>query len=155
MQSRDTWANLAQAHLALARVWENILDFTHAGEEYEQAPALAPGNAEVLRVSSSNAAYMGHFEAALAAARRSVALDPLARTSHSALGRAVYLARHYEEAVSAFTEAISVVPDFNLSYGDRGLSFYGLGDLENARASCEIKLDFWYSQCCLAVGLRK
>jgi|HubBroStandDraft_2_1064218.scaffolds.fasta_scaffold07401_2 tetratricopeptide (TPR) repeat protein len=99
MQSRDTWANLAQAHLALARVWENILDFTHAGEEYEQALALAPGNAEVLRVSSSNATYMGHFEAALAAARRSVALDPLARTSHSALGRAVYLARHYEEAV--------------------------------------------------------
>ena len=40
MQSRDTWANLAQAHLALARVWENILDFTHAGEEYEQALAL-------------------------------------------------------------------------------------------------------------------
>ena len=76
--------DLAQAHLALADVSENTLDFTQASEEYERALALAPGNAEVLRLSGQFAAYMGHFDAGLAAARRAVVLDPLARESHSA-----------------------------------------------------------------------
>jgi hypothetical protein len=35
--------------------------------------------------------------------------------------------------------------------GDRGFSFYGLGDLQGARASCESKPDYGYSQQCLAV----
>ena len=55
------------------------LDFTQASEEYERALALAPGNAEVLRISGEFAAYMGHFDAGVAAARRAVVLDPLAR----------------------------------------------------------------------------
>ena len=44
--------------------------------------ALAPGNAEVLRYSGQFAAHMGHFDAGVAAARRAVVLDPLARESH-------------------------------------------------------------------------
>ena len=58
---------------------QDTLDFTQASEEYERALALAPGNAQVLRISGAFAAYMGHFDAGLAAARRAVVLDPLAR----------------------------------------------------------------------------
>jgi tetratricopeptide (TPR) repeat protein len=97
------------------------------------------------------AAYMGQFDAALAAARRAVVLDPLARQSHTALGRALYTARRYEEAVAAFAEVISLDPDFKATYADRGLAYYGLGDLQSARASCETKPDDWASQQCLAV----
>src|ERR1022692_3274011 len=35
--------------------------------------------------------------------------------------------------------------------GWRGFAYYGLGDLERARASCETKPDHWFSQQCLAV----
>ena len=144
--------DLAQAHLALAAVAENgTLDFTQANDEYERALALAPGNARVLRYSGLFAAIMGHFDAGVAALRRAVVLDPLARQSHSALGLALYAARRYEEAVAAFAEVIRLDPDFKEAYGDRGLSFYGLGDLERARASCETKPDDWGSQQCLAV----
>jgi TolB-like protein len=94
--------DLAQAHLALATVLElGTLDFTRASEAYERALALAPGDAQVLRISGLFAAYMGHIDAGLAAARRAVVLDPLARDSHSLLGRALYAARRYEEAVVA------------------------------------------------------
>jgi tetratricopeptide (TPR) repeat protein len=89
--------------------------------------------------------------AALAAARRAVVLDPLARPSHSLLGRALYAARRYEEAVAAFAEVISLEPDFKSTYGERGLAYYGLGDLESARASCGTKPDQIQSQQCLAV----
>ena len=144
--------DLAQAHLALAIVSEiGTLDFTQASEAYERALALAPGNAEVLRRSGEFAACMGHFDAGLAATRRAVVLDPLARDSHAVLGRALYAARRYEEAVAAFAEVISLDPDFKATYGDRGLAYYGLGDLESARASCETKPDYWVSQQCLAV----
>ena len=143
--------DLAQGHLALAYVSEVTLDFTQAGEAYERALALAPGNAEVSRRSGRFAALIGHFDAGVAATRRAVALDPLARGSHVALGDALYAARRYQEAVAAFAEVISLDPDFKTTYGERGLAYYGLGDLKSARASCETKPDHWVSQWCLAV----
>jgi TolB-like protein/tetratricopeptide (TPR) repeat protein len=144
--------DLAQGHLALGVVSEQgTLDFTQANDEYERALALAPGNAQVLRTSGQFAAFMGNFDAGVAAARRAVVLDPLARQSQSALGQALYAARRYEEAVAAYAEVISLAPDFKATYAYRGLAYYGLGDLERARASCETKRDYWYSQQCLAV----
>jgi tetratricopeptide (TPR) repeat protein len=144
--------DLAQTHLASALVSElGDLDFTQASEAYERALALAPGNAEVLRNSGLFAALMGHFDAGLAAANRAVVLDPLARGSHATLGRALYAARRYKEAVAAYAEVISLEPDYKQTYGVRGLAYYGLGDLESARASCETKPDYWVSQWCLAV----
>ena len=144
--------DLAQAHLASAFVSENgTLDFAQAGEAYERALALAPGNAQVLRYGGQFAVYMGHFDAGVAATRRAVVLDPLARNSHGALAQALYVARRYEEAVAAWAEVIRLDPEFKSSYAIRGLSFYGLRDLERARASCETKRDYWGSQQCLAV----
>ena len=94
---------------------------------------------------------MGRFDAGLEATRRAVVLDPLARASYGLLGRALYVARRYAESVVAFADVISLDPGFKSGYGERGLGFYGLGDLESARASCEIKPDHWASQQCLAV----
>jgi TolB-like protein/tetratricopeptide (TPR) repeat protein len=144
--------DLVQAHLALAIVSENAtLDFTQANDEYERALALAPGNAQALRYSGGFAAFMGHFDAAIAATRRAVVLDPLARGSHTSLGRALYTARRYEEAVAAFAEVISLDPDFKANYADRGFAYYGLGDLQSARAACETKPDYWSSYWCLSM----
>ena len=78
-------------------------------------------------------------------------LDPLARVSHALLGRELWAARRYEEAVAAFARVISLDPEFKATYGDRGLAYYGLGDLQSARASCETKPRYWLSQQCLSV----
>jgi TolB-like protein/tetratricopeptide (TPR) repeat protein len=147
--------DLAQAHLALASVSEYTLNFTQASESYERALALAPGNAEVLRNSGSFEALMGHFDAGVAAARRAVVLDPLARESHYYFGWALYFARRYEEAVAVFAEVTSLDREFGEAYVFRGLSYYGLGDLQRSRASCETKPDFWASPWCLAVTYDK
>jgi TolB-like protein/lipoprotein NlpI len=144
--------DLAQAHLASANVSElGTLDFTQASDAYKRALALAPGNAEVLRLSGKFAAYMGQFDAGVAAARRAVVLDPLARASHSVLGRTLYVAHRYQEAVAAFAEVLSLDPDYKDTYVHRGFSYYGLGDLQSARASCETHPDYWGNQYCLAV----
>ncbi len=151
-QSLALAPDLAQAHLASAYVSElGTLDFTQAGEAYERARALAPGSAEILRQSGVFAARMGHFDAGITATRRAVVLDPLARQSHGALGLALYTARRYAEAVAAFAEVISLEPDFKVTDAQRGLAYYGLGDLQSARDSCATKPDYWASQQCLAV----
>jgi TolB-like protein/Flp pilus assembly protein TadD len=143
--------DLAQARLALAFVSDSTLDFTQAGEAYERALALAPGNAEVLRLSGRFAAVMGHFDAGVVTARRAVVLDPLDHVSHFGLGRALYAARRYEEAIAAYAEGLSLDSDYKAAYASRGLAYYGLGDLESARASCERQPDYWASQQCLTV----
>ncbi len=143
--------DLGQAHLALAQFSEYTLNFTQANTEYERALALAPGNAQVLRVSSEFFVYLGRFDVGVAAARRAVVLDPLARASHSVLGEALFHARRYAESLAAFTDTLSLDPQFKPSYATRGLSFYALGDLDHARASCETQRDFWTSQWCLAI----
>ena len=154
-QAFELAPDLAQAHLALAEVSENALDFRQANDEYQRALALAPGNAQVLRLSGLFAAFIGHFDAGIAAARRAVVLDPLARPAHTALGRVLYAARRYAETVTVFAEGISLQPDYTTSYGWRGFAYYGLGDLERARASCETKPDHWVSLQCLAVIYEK
>lgn len=116
---------------------------------------LAPGNAQVLRGNGRFTAFLGHFDAGLAALRRAVALDPLARRSHSELGRALYAARRYREAAIAFGEAISLDPEFKEAYGYRGLAFYAVGYVDRARASCETQGEDWVSQWCLAVVYHK
>jgi TolB-like protein/Flp pilus assembly protein TadD len=148
--------DLAQAHLALATVLElGTLDFTRASEEYERALALAPGNAQVLRISGLFAAYMGRTDAGLAAARRALVLDPLARDSHSVLGRALYAARRYEESVVALSEGISLDPSVKAFYTYRGFAYYGLKDLDGARTSCENERDYAGNQWCLSVTYDK
>jgi TolB-like protein/Flp pilus assembly protein TadD len=143
---------LAEGHVALGYFFEEgALDFTQAREAFERALALAPGNAKVLRVSSRFLVAMGQFEEGISAARRAVALDPLNRTSHDALGFTLYFARRYREAIQALAETITLDPALEEPYGTRGLAYYGLDDLKDARSSCEIKPDHGVSQWCLAV----
>jgi tetratricopeptide (TPR) repeat protein len=98
---------------------------------------------------------MGRIEAGLAALRRGVTLDPLNPRSHIGLSRALVFSGRYADAVGAATDAISLDSDAQIAYGLRGLAYYGLGDLERARASCEAKPDFWITQWCLAVTYEK
>src|SRR5262249_31028258 len=108
-------------------------------------------NAHVLRSNAEFAAYMGHFDAAMSAARHAVVLDPLSRRSHTILGRVLYSARRYAEAAAAFAETISLDPDDHQAYGERGLALYVLGDRESARVSCEAVREDRDGQWCLAV----
>ena len=71
--------------------------------------------------------------------------------THYRLGQSLILARRYAEAVTAFNDMLALDPRDPDSPGGRGLAYYGLGDLERARASCEARLDDEISQVCLAI----
>jgi TolB-like protein len=147
---------LGEAHLALGDVLNaGSLDLARAGEEYERAAALAPGDERVLRIYGTFAAQMGRSDAGIASARRGVSLDPLNHRAHLALGRTLLSARRYNEAIAAFGDSLTLDPDDPQALASRGLAYYALGNLQDARASCEKKPDYWASQLCLALTYDK
>jgi tetratricopeptide (TPR) repeat protein len=143
--------DLGEAHLALARVLEDLLDLVHARDEYSRALSLAPGNALVLPRSGAFAANMGRTEEGLAVVRHAVRLDPLNTDSHYRLGEAQWVSRRYKEAVAAFEEVITLDPDASRAYAWRGLAYYGLGDFQSARTSCEARSQKPWPRYCLAL----
>jgi len=147
---------LADSHLALSVVLqEGALDYSHASVELERAAALAPGNAQVLGSYGRFAVLTGRTDAGIAAARRSVVLDPLNPLSHYRLAQALYFARLYAQSVAAWNDVLALDPQEPDSPGVRGLAYYGLGDFQNARKSCEIMPENETSQWCLALAYHR
>jgi tetratricopeptide (TPR) repeat protein len=154
---------LAEGHLALHLLFNQELDFAKAGVEIRRAVALAPGNANVLVRYGRFAVLTGQTDAGnvaarravtdggIAAARRAVILDTLNHHTRSRLGDSLYFARRYAEAVAAFSDVLVLAPQDSDIHGMRGLAYYGLGDFERARASCEARPDDDTSQWCLAL----
>jgi TolB-like protein/Tfp pilus assembly protein PilF len=129
--------NLAQAHLALASLFESSLEFIRASQEYERALALEPGEAQLLKNYGWFAVLMGQTDAGLAAAQRAVALDPLNSNNHFALGGALVLARRPREAIAVFTHARALTPNDVFATSWLGAAYRALGDLQSARAAFE------------------
>jgi TolB-like protein/predicted Zn-dependent protease len=146
---------LAEAHFALSVAFANELNFAQAKDESERALALAPGNAEILSGSASFLAYLGHFDTALAAARRAMLLDPLNPNSYQTVAGVLMNARRYREAIPVMDKFISLNPDNKPAHVARGFGYYWLGDLDDARASCEALRDYWLGQWCLALVYNK
>jgi TolB-like protein len=150
--------DLPEGHLALGLFLENSLDFARAGEEYERAMTLAPGDARVLRDFGSFAVEMGHTDAGLTALRRALALDPFNYQSHTFLMQALRLARRYDELLTVYEHAVSLWPDeFHVLWQGPG-AYYGLGDFQKMRSLCEGRLrelDKGSAEGCLACAYHK
>lgn len=149
--------DLPESHVALAGFFESggSLDFQRANEEYSRAVALGPGNAQVLRRYALFAVWMGHTEAGIAAANRAVALDPLNPLAHRSRALSLFFTRRYAEAVEANRQRRNIAPDQPEAEAHLGFAYYMLGDWEHARASCEVKPDYWDSRACLAITYAK
>jgi tetratricopeptide (TPR) repeat protein len=148
--------DLAEGHLALADVLASSLDLTRANDEYERAVALAPGSAKVLRLYGSFAVAMGRTDQGIAAVRRGVTLDPLNPVGHNILGDTLAVARRYDEAMTAFQDALALDPANLFAYVERGLTQYLIGDFQGARSTCEAKAgEFALYRVCLAITYDK
>jgi serine/threonine-protein kinase len=131
--------DLDESHLALALWYETgLLNFTLASDEYQRALALTPGNVHNLWRYSGFAAAMGESDAAIAAARRAIVLDPLHAVSYTRLADALYGARKYKEALAATKSALALLPGDTGLQSSLGYVYYALGDFPAARASCEM-----------------
>jgi tetratricopeptide (TPR) repeat protein len=141
--------DLVDGHLALATALEGTLDFAGAQAEYQSALAIAPNNPRLLRDYALFASSMGQVDEGLHAGRRAVELDPLNGWAHQFLGIALLVSRRYEAALVALMDGETV--ENASSRGYRGMAYYLLGNLEQARSSCETEAEESITQLCLAI----
>ena len=146
---------LAEGYRALGYLEASSQRLTQASEAYERALALAPGDARLLAQYSRIAVLLGRTNAGIAAGERAVTLDPLNPQSHYMLADSLRYARRYTEAVAAYEGALALEPGNARILGSKGLAYYGLGDFQGARATCEAKPQHWFTQWCLAVAYDK
>lgn len=146
---------LAVGYYALAVALRRGGDFAQADAAYTRALALAPGSARILAGYSRHAAEMGHAEAAVAAGRKAITLDPLNFQVYRVVGIALLGARRYPEAAASFRMAISLEPDYVRNYALLGETQYAMGAYEAARKSCEVALADQTGQGCLAMTYQK
>jgi TolB-like protein/Flp pilus assembly protein TadD len=146
---------LAEAHLALAFVYQTSLNFAPANQEFQRALSLAPGNARVLRVYGRFAVLVGEGDAGLTTLRRAVALDPLNSTVHNTLGASLYWLRRYDESITVFANAHALDPRDPDPQTNAGFAYYMLGNFQGAVSSCEISPKTSDAYFCLALVYNK
>jgi serine/threonine-protein kinase len=155
-KSIDLASGLGDGHLALAISDEASLEFMRASQEYESAFRLAPGSARILWNHGNFAVLMGRSDYGLTSLRRAVTLDPLNPVTHGRLGIALRTLRRYEEAMAAFRDVQTTAPSDTRLNPDLGMTYYLLGDFENARSSCEKAAEENdYAQLCMAMTYEK
>jgi TolB-like protein/Tfp pilus assembly protein PilF len=147
--------NLAEAHLAMAVLAEDLLDFAGASGDYEKAVELGHGNARVLAWYGLFEAWMGHSTQGLAALHHAVTLDPLNFNFHRWLAGALNASRRHKDALVALNIAERLQPNDPLVAGDTGLTYYALGNYQEARITCERNPNHSTSQLCLAMTYDK
>jgi TolB-like protein/DNA-binding winged helix-turn-helix (wHTH) protein len=108
--------HLAQAHTALANIYQMEWQWSKAGKEIERALELNPGLARAYHVQSFHLVMMGRPDEAIAAIRQAQALDPLNMVINIDLPLILWNAGHLEEALAQSLKVIEMEPGSTLGH---------------------------------------
>ena len=104
--------SLADAHTALANIYQLDWDWAGAEQEINRALALNPRLARAHHVQAFHLASMGRHEEALAAIKQAQALDPLNMIINSDVAEILSSARRPEEAIEQGLKVVEMDPNF-------------------------------------------
>jgi adenylate cyclase len=125
-----------RAYGALASVEMSFdWDFTAASQHLQQALALNPADAGILRSAAKLERIFGRVDKAIDLYRQSIVLDPL--SGHTGLGMNLYFAHRSEEAVASMQMALSLNPESERTRYLLGLVLLAQGDAAAALAVTE------------------
>jgi tetratricopeptide (TPR) repeat protein len=97
-------------------------DVEAAHAAVERALQLNPGSFRVQRAWSNHQGIVGHREAAIAAAQKGVALDPIAPDAHVNLSSTLLFARRYVDAEAAARRALALDAARSAAHAALGLA---------------------------------
>lgn len=129
--------DLAAAHASLgAALADYYWDWRGAERAFRRAIELDPDGATAHYWYSELLAHLGRTDEAIGMARRAREVDPLSQLARADEGRAYYLGRRYEEALTTFHETLDLGPQF-VAQLYSGLAYSQLGRHEEAVAAME------------------
>lgn len=125
--------NLAEAHLSLAIMkffyeWE----WDKAEQEFKQAIALNPNNAEALSYYAIFLGFEERFDEAISQGRRSLEIDPLSPLINMNVGWTYFSANLFDKALDQVGKMIEMEPDFYGAYWLKGAVYLSEGKYEEA-----------------------
>ncbi|MDQ3816566.1 MAG: tetratricopeptide repeat protein [Acidobacteriota bacterium] len=104
---------LSEAHTSLAWIkYRFDWDWRGAEDDFRQAIALNPNNAQAHHWYADYLTAMGRFDEALAEIRRARELDPLSLFINWNVGRILFFARRYDEALTELRRALEMDQNF-------------------------------------------
>ena len=129
-------AGLSEAHVAIGAVYGYGYDYARAAEEFREAVRLEPGNAYAWDMLAWALAYQQppQGQAAEAAARESIRLQPNLAGAHFHLGRTLLVQGRYQEAIAAFNHAAELDPSLRSQHLGLGEVYLAQGDYGRALA---------------------
>jgi TolB-like protein/DNA-binding winged helix-turn-helix (wHTH) protein len=144
--------DLGAAHSTLSNQLLLRLDLPGAEAEIARAVDLAPGDATILNNYGASEVWLGHTERGVAAARRAIALNPLAPAAYGLFAWTLYFARHYDEALDALQHRQALGAPTTAFWSTlSGYIHFFKGDAEAARRTCEAAA-MWQENECLALA---
>ena len=116
---------------------------------------LNPGNAEVLIEWARINLNLGHWDNAVSAARKALAMEPISVYVNHLMGHIFYFARHYEEAIVALERTLELNPDFPKPRYFMAMAHHWMGNSETAWEVIQEEPLEWMRLCASAVILHK
>lgn len=121
--------DLAEAHIAMARLHMVDWKWDAARESLERARSIAPGDAQVLRALGRLLITLGRREESLECYRQAVELDPLNYGGLFNLGAYYFFAGRLQEAEELIRRALELNPLGGMSHGMLAFIHLSRGEL--------------------------
>ncbi|HEX2640052.1 MAG TPA: tetratricopeptide repeat protein [Pyrinomonadaceae bacterium] len=127
--------DLAEAHLAISRIYMARWQWQVAEAERKRAIELNPNNALAHDLYAQLLAVLGRHDESIVQGRRARELDPLSAFTAANLGFRLYFARRYDESIGELRKALELDPDSDFVYNILGYSYAGKGQFKDAIAA--------------------
>jgi TolB-like protein/Tfp pilus assembly protein PilF len=112
-------------------------DLVAAADHYEQALALAPRNADILRSAASFAHGIGRVALAIRLEDVATAIDPLSPVGHNNHGDSYLSSGEYDEAIASLRTALTLSPKYFGAQYRIGVALLLKGEPEEALAAMQ------------------
>jgi serine/threonine-protein kinase len=126
--------NLADAHLAMAGIKQDLWDWGAAGDEFKRAIDLNPGYARGQLSYAYYLSAMGRHEQAIAAASRARELDPVSPIVRVVQAWMFFFAGQYDASIDAANQALELEPNQPTAHLYLGYSYTAKGMYSEAIA---------------------
>ncbi len=129
---------LAEPYATLGFIkWTYDRDWSGAERDYRRALELNPNYATAHHWYGLLLSALGKHREAIAEIESAARLDPLSPIISNNLGRVLYHARRYDQAVHQFRKTVEMHPEFYLAFLELGMAYSQMGRHPNALAAVE------------------
>lgn len=114
---------LGEAHTSLGNVLFRYLELAESAKEFERSIELNPNYPTAYQwYGRLTLLAMGHFDRAMAEAKRAVELDPISPIGRTDVATVYMVARRYDEAIAQLRNTLETDPDFYWAHRQLGLA---------------------------------